>query len=109
MIAEPSLESFKSLLGGRGTITLETPTDDGPARFRSMNTPGTTPPSRCSRPIAPSPICNASIRMNRLLEKVAEMQQLFPDEVLQHLEFIPLQRPRHLQRTAVVRYKDRTD
>ena len=30
MIAEPSLESFKSLLGGRGTITLETPTDDGP-------------------------------------------------------------------------------
>src|ERR1700716_3180489 len=30
MIAEPSLESFKSLLGARGTITLETPTDDGP-------------------------------------------------------------------------------
>src|ERR1700724_55463 len=32
MIAEPSLESFKSLLGERGTITLETPTDDGPGK-----------------------------------------------------------------------------
>jgi FAD/FMN-containing dehydrogenase len=28
MVAEPSLESFKSLLGGRGTITLQMPTDD---------------------------------------------------------------------------------
>ncbi len=45
MVAEPSLESFKSLLAGRGTITLETPTDESPARCRSTNTPGTTP--RC--------------------------------------------------------------
>jgi FAD/FMN-containing dehydrogenase len=32
MIAEPSLESFKSLLGNRGAITLETPTDDSPGQ-----------------------------------------------------------------------------
>jgi len=32
MIAEPSLESFKALLGARGTITLEMPTDDSPGQ-----------------------------------------------------------------------------
>ena len=46
MIAEPSLESFKAILGTRGTITYEQPHDDSPARSRSTNTPGTT--RRCS-------------------------------------------------------------
>ena len=32
MIAEQSLESFKAMLGGRGTITLERPFDESPGK-----------------------------------------------------------------------------
>ena len=32
MIAEPSLESFKAILGARGTITYQEPHDDSPGK-----------------------------------------------------------------------------
>jgi FAD/FMN-containing dehydrogenase len=88
MIAEPSLESFKSLLAERGTITLETPTDDSPGQvplyeytwnhttLQVLKSDRTVTYLQCLYP------------HDRLMEKVAEMQALFPDEVLQHLEFI---------------------
>lgn len=88
MIAEPSLESFKALLGGRGTITLETPTDDSPGQvplyeytwnhttLQVLKTDRSVTYLQCLYP------------HDRLMEKVVEMRNLFPDEVLQHLEFI---------------------
>ncbi|MGA2945548.1 MAG: FAD-binding oxidoreductase [Xanthobacteraceae bacterium] len=88
MIAEPSLESFKSLLGGRGTITLETPTDDGPGQvplyeytwnhttLQVLKSDRTVTYLQCLYP------------HDQLMEKIDEMRRLFPDEVLQHLEFI---------------------
>jgi FAD/FMN-containing dehydrogenase len=88
MIAEPSLESFKSLLSGRGTITLETPTDDGPGQvplyeytwnhttLQVLKSDRTVTYLQCLYP------------HDRLMEKIDEMRRLFPDEVLQHLEFI---------------------
>jgi FAD/FMN-containing dehydrogenase len=88
MIAEPSLESFKSLLGDRGTITLETPTDDSPGQvplyeytwnhttLQVLKTDRSVTYLQCLYP------------HDRLMEKVVEMRRLFPDEVLQHLEFI---------------------
>jgi FAD/FMN-containing dehydrogenase len=88
MIAEPSLESFKALLGNRGSITLETPTDDGPGQvplyeytwnhttLQVLKSDRTVTYLQCLYP------------HDRLLEKVAEMRELFPDEALQHLEFI---------------------
>jgi FAD/FMN-containing dehydrogenase len=88
MIAEPSFESFKSRLGARGTITLETPTDDSPGQvplyeyswnhttLQVLKSDRTVTYLQCLYP------------HDRLLEKVAEMRELFPDEVLQHLEFI---------------------
>ncbi|WP_425304902.1 FAD-binding oxidoreductase [Bradyrhizobium erythrophlei] len=88
MIAEPSLESFKSLLGRRGTITLETPTDDSPGQvplyeyswnhttLQVLKSDRTVTYLQCLYP------------HDALMEKVAEMRALFPDEVLQHLEFI---------------------
>ena len=88
MIAEPSLESFKSLLGGRGTVTLEIPTDDGPGQvplyeytwnhttLQVLKSDRTVTYLQCLYP------------HDRLMEKIDEMRQLFPDEVLQHLEFI---------------------
>jgi FAD/FMN-containing dehydrogenase len=43
---------------------------------------------------------------DRLIEKVAEMQELFPDEVLQHLEFIRFNGRVTCSGLPVVRYKD---
>ena len=88
MIAEPSLEGFKKLLAGRGTITLETPTDDGPGQvplyeytwnhttLQVLKTDRTVTYLQCLYP------------HDELMEKVAQMRAMFPDEVLQHLEFI---------------------
>ena len=88
MIAEPSLESFKSLLGGRGTVTLESPTEDGPGQvplyeytwnhttLQVLKSDRTVTYLQCLYP------------HDHLMEKIAEMRELFPNEVLQHLEFI---------------------
>jgi FAD/FMN-containing dehydrogenase len=88
MIAEPSLEAFKSLLAGRGTITLETPTDDSPGQvplyeytwnhttLQVLKTDRSVTYLQCLYP------------HDQLMEKVAQMREMFPDEVLQHLEFL---------------------
>lgn len=88
MVAEPSLESFKDLLAGRGTITLETPTDDSPGKvplyeytwnhttLQVLKTDRSVTYLQCLYP------------HDRLLEKAAQMRSLFPDEALQHFEFI---------------------
>src|ERR1700760_584583 len=88
MIAEPSLESFRSLLGGRGTVTLETPTDDSPGSvplyeytwnhttLQVLKSDRTVTYQQCLFP------------HDRLLASVAEMVELFGDEIWHHLEFI---------------------
>src|SRR5258708_18231215 len=43
---------------------------------------------------------------DRLLEKVAQMQQMFPDEVLQHLEFIRFNGRVTCSGLPVVRYQN---
>ncbi len=88
MIAESSLESFKSLLGGRGTVTLEIPTDDGPGKvplYEYTWNHTTLQVLKADRSVT---YLQCLYPHDRLLEKVAEMRGLFPDEVLQHLEFI---------------------
>jgi len=106
MIAEPSLESFKALLGGRGTITLETPTDDTPGKvplyeytwnhttLQVLKTDRSVTYLQCLYP------------HDRLLDKVAEMRRMFPDEVLQHLEFIRFNGNVTCSGLPVVRYRD---
>ena len=88
MVAEPLFESFKTLLGTRGRITLQTPTDDSPGKvplyeyswnhttLQVLKSDRTVTYLQCLYP------------HDRLLQKVDEMRTLFPDEVLQHLEFI---------------------
>jgi len=88
MIAEPSLQAFKALLGGRGQITAEQPFDESPAKtpfyeytwnhttLQVLKTDRTVTYLQCLYPHA------------RVLESVEEMLRLFPDEVLPHLEFI---------------------
>jgi FAD/FMN-containing dehydrogenase len=104
MIAEPSLETFKTLLGGRGTITLEAPTDDSAGQvplyeytwnhttLQVLKTDRTVTYLQCLYP------------HDRLLQKVAEMRTMFPDEVLQHLEFIRFNGRVTASALPVVRY-----
>jgi FAD/FMN-containing dehydrogenase len=105
MIAEPSLESFKALLGARGTITLETPTDDSPGQvplyeytwnhttLQVLKTDRSVTYLQCLYP------------HDRLMEKIVEMRELFPDEVLQHLEFIRFNGRVTCSGLPVVRYR----
>jgi FAD/FMN-containing dehydrogenase len=106
MIAEPAMESFKALLGARGTITLETPTDDSPGQvplyeytwnhttLQVLKTDRSVTYLQCLYP------------HDRLMEKIVEMRELFPDEVLQHLEFIRFNGRVTCSGLPVVRYRD---
>jgi FAD/FMN-containing dehydrogenase len=107
MIAEPSLESFKSLLGGRGTVTLETPTDDGPGQvplYEYTWNHTTLQVLKADRSVT---YLQCLYPHDRLLEKVAEMRALLPDEVLQHLEFIRFNGRVTCSGLPVVRYTNR--
>jgi FAD/FMN-containing dehydrogenase len=88
MIAEPSLESFKALLGDRGAITLEMPTDDSPGQVPLYEYTWNHTTLQVLKSDRSVTYLQCLYPHDRLLEKVAEMRELFPDEVLQHLEFI---------------------
>jgi FAD/FMN-containing dehydrogenase len=106
MIAEPSLEAFKSLLGGRGTITLETPTDDGAGQvplYEYTWNHTTLQVLKADRSVT---YLQCLYPHDRLMEKVAQMQAMFPDEVLQHLEFIRFNGRVTCSALPVVRYTD---
>ena len=106
MIAEGSLEDFRNLLGGRGTITLETPTDDAPGKvplyeytwnhttLQVLKSDRTVTYLQCLYP------------HDRLLQKVEEMRAMFPGEVLQHLEFIRFNGQLTCSALPVVRYSN---
>lgn len=88
MIAEPSLESFKAILGARGSVTYEVAHDDSPnvvplyeytwnhTTLQWLKTDRSITYLQCLFP------------HDRLVESVREMWAMFPDEVLPHLEFI---------------------
>ena len=105
MIAEPSLESFKSLLGGRGTITLETPTDDGPGQVPLYEYTWNHTTLQVLKSDRSVTYLQCLYPHDRLAEKVAEMREMFPDEVLQHLEFIRFNGRVTCSGLPVVRYK----
>ena len=106
MIAEPSLESFKSLLGGRGTVTLETPTDDGPGQVPLYEYTWNHTTLQVLKSDRSVTYLQCLYPHDRLMEKVAEMRDLFPDEVLQHLEFIRFNGRVTCSGLPVVRYSD---
>jgi FAD/FMN-containing dehydrogenase len=106
MIAEPSLESFKSLLGGRGTVTLETPTDDGPGQVPLYEYTWNHTTLQVLKSDRSVTYLQCLYPHDRLIEKVAEMRDLFSDEVLQHLEFIRFNGRVTCSGLPVVRYSD---
>jgi FAD/FMN-containing dehydrogenase len=88
MIAEPSLESFKAILGERGTITYEQPNDEsaGATPIYEYTWNHTTLQwLKVDRGVT---YLQCLYPHDRLEESVRQMVEMFPDEVLPHLEFI---------------------
>jgi FAD/FMN-containing dehydrogenase len=105
MVAEPSLESFKSLLGARGKVTLETPTDDSPGLVPLYEYTWNHTTLQVLKSDRSVTYLQCLYPHDRLMEKVAEMRGMFPDEVLQHLEFIRFNGKVTCSALPVVRYK----
>ncbi|MFO1149798.1 MAG: FAD-binding oxidoreductase [Alsobacter sp.] len=88
MIAEPSLESFRAILGRRGTITFEEPFEEGPSRvplYEYTWNHTTLQVLKADRGVT---YLQCLYPWDRLLASVEEMRDLFGDEVMPHLEFI---------------------
>jgi FAD/FMN-containing dehydrogenase len=106
MIAEPSLESFKSLLNGRGIVTLEMPTDDAPGQVPLYEYTWNHTTLQVLKSDRSVTYLQCLYPHDRLMEKVTEMRGMFPDEVLQHLEFIRFNGRVTCSGLPVVRYTD---
>ncbi|MBV9704190.1 MAG: FAD-binding oxidoreductase, partial [Methylobacteriaceae bacterium] len=88
MIAEPSLEIFKALLGDRGEITYEASNDEAPGvtpLYEYTWNHTTLHVLKADRGIT---YLQCLFPHDRLIASVRQMHDLFGDEVLPHLEFI---------------------
>jgi len=88
MIAEPSLESFKAILGARGTITYEQPHDDSPGKEPLYEYTWNHTTLQWLKQDRSITYLQCLFPHDRLISSVTEMWKMFPDEVLPHLEFI---------------------
>src|SRR6476619_3520772 len=88
MIAEPSLESFKAILGDRGTITYEVAHDDSPNVVPLYEYTWNHTTLQWLKQDRTITYLQCLFPADRVIESVREMWALFPDEVLPHTEFI---------------------
>jgi FAD/FMN-containing dehydrogenase len=106
MIAEPSLDAFKSLLGGRGTITCEQPCDESAGHeplYEYTWNHTTLQLLKVDRGVT---YLQCLYPHDRLVETVQRMHEQFPDEVLAHLEFIRFNGQPTCSALPIVRYRD---
>ncbi len=88
MVAEPSLESFKALLGRRGTITLERRSSDAPGQvplYEYTWNHTTLQMLKADRGIT---YLQCLFPHDSLLASVAAMGAMFPEDIIPHCEFI---------------------
>jgi FAD/FMN-containing dehydrogenase len=88
MIAEPSLESFKAILGTRGKISYEQPHDDSPGKDPLYEYTWNHTTLQWLKQDRTITYLQCLFPHDRLIESVTEMWTMFPDEVLPHTEFI---------------------
>jgi FAD/FMN-containing dehydrogenase len=88
MIAEQSLESFKSILGQRGEIALEIPNDESPAKTPLYEYTWNHTTLQWLKQDRSITYLQCLFPHDRLMDSVREIHDMFPDEVLLHLEFI---------------------
>lgn len=107
MIAEGSLETFRDLLGTRGTITLETPTveESGAVPLYEYTWNHTTLQMlKTDRTIT---YLQCLFPHDRVIESVLEMTAMFPGEMIQHTEFIRFNGNITCSALPVIRYRDK--
>ena len=88
MISEASFETFADLLGGRGTITLQTPTREeaGSVPLYEYTWNHTTLQMlKVDRSVT---YLQCLFPFDRTIDSILELTALFPDELIQHTEFI---------------------
>jgi len=88
MIAEPSLESFKDIVGKRGSITYEQPHDDSPGKEPLYEYTWNHTTLQWLKQDRSITYLQCLFPHDRLIESVRQMMEMFPDEVLPHAEFI---------------------
>jgi FAD/FMN-containing dehydrogenase len=87
MIAEPWLVTFKELLRGRGDITYEAPMDEEPGKTPLYEYTWNHTTLHALKHDRKVTYLQCLFPSDRLIESVREMQAMFGDEVLYHLEF----------------------
>jgi FAD/FMN-containing dehydrogenase len=88
MIAEPSLEAFRSVLAGRGTITREAPTDEGPGALPLYEYAWNHTTLQVLKSDRSVTYLQCLYPHDRLGETVRLMAETFEGELIPHLEFI---------------------
>jgi FAD/FMN-containing dehydrogenase len=88
MIAAPAMESFRTLLGDRGQVTYEVPFDEGPGHEPLYEYTWNHTTLQWLKQDRSVTYLQCLFPADRLLESVAEMREMFRDEVYYHLEFI---------------------
>jgi FAD/FMN-containing dehydrogenase len=88
MIAEPSMESFKAIIAGRGEITLEAETDDSPGRIPLYEYTWNHTTLQALKSDRTVTYLQCLLPHDRLVAALREITDLLGDEIIQHLEFI---------------------
>ena len=88
MVAEPSMESFKEIMSRHGTITYAQPHDDSVGREPLYEYTWNHTTLQWLKQDRTITYLQCLFPHDRLLDSVRQMTEMFPDEVLPHLEFI---------------------
>ncbi|HEY0183987.1 MAG TPA: FAD-binding oxidoreductase [Rhodopila sp.] len=91
MVAEPSVEAFKSVLArhhGSGTITLQQPTAEAPGEVPLYEFTWNHTTLQMLKRDRGVTYLQALHPADRVLDSVAEIERLFGDELTPHLEFL---------------------
>lgn len=88
MIAEASLGPFKAIIGGRGAVTYEAPSEEGPGTVPLYEYTWNHTTLQWLKSDRSITYLQCLFPHDRLVESAGEMIARFPDEVLAHHEFI---------------------
>ncbi len=88
MIAEASVESFRMILGKRGTITHEAPNEEAPGKLPIYEFTWNHTTLQALKVDRTVTYLQCLFPHDRLIESVLQMRDMFPGEVIPHCEFI---------------------
>lgn len=104
MIAEASLETFKAIVGQRGTITLEQPSDESPGKVPLYEYTWNHTTLQWLKSDRSITYLQCLYPHDRMMAAVRQMVELFPDEVIPHLEMIRFNGRVSCSALPIVRY-----